>query len=323
MTSPTPRDTTQRTDCRSEIPSEPSTVFDDVGRALARGVPRRRAIGLLVKGLLGVALWQVGVRSAWASSADCMCEGQPYDPIKECCTFAGVQTLYPIQNLDACPNRGAHPGYATLLNGCGPAGTSILDTTITAILPNRPFGVNLTGCCDAHDTCYGTCLTFKDADCDIPLRSCILGKCDAKFPANSRVLNFCYDMADLVYFGVTSTISFNAYEEAQKEACDCCTESTCTCPGGVCGSFPACGSGCLCFTSAEGTGTCGPSVPCAGLQPCFSSSQCAPGYACQVNTCCGAAGICAPECASGAAAMGASTLNTGPTNGGSSQASPQ
>src|SRR3954447_4359378 len=93
---------------RSELPSAPvqpeqgnrmvsqithsdwdEAVFDALARTLATNIPRRKAFALLAKGTVGVLLAQFGVRSAWAQT--CLCAGEIYDPISQCCTSSGVQ----------------------------------------------------------------------------------------------------------------------------------------------------------------------------------------------------------------------------------------
>ncbi|CAI4211976.1 unnamed protein product [Parascedosporium putredinis] len=72
-----------------------------------------------------------------------------------------------------------------------------------------------------------------------------------------------------------------------------CTQPTCN--QSVCGSLSNCDGSCYCFTTAGGTGFCGPSTPCAGLADCTSDFDCAQGSICAVGTCCGR-NVCHPPC---------------------------
>jgi len=75
------------------------------------------------------------------------------------------------------------------------------------------------------------------------------------------------------------------------------------CMGGACPFIGPCGPGgsCFCYTVPDGTGGCGPSIPCFGAKPCTTCADCPSGSFCAINTCCGQAGICIPNCGGGGA----------------------
>lgn len=68
-----------------------------------------------------------------------------------------------------------------------------------------------------------------------------------------------------------------------------CTNGECsapTCNGSTCSSLNSCGSDCFCFETSDGTGFCGPDIPCAPLADCTSTSDCLVGEVCATGTCC-------------------------------------
>ena len=91
----------------------------------------------------------------------------------------------------------------------------------------------------------------------------------------------------------------------------CCGEPICapgsnTCGGGVgacdtpfiCGGMAVeCvpGTGCICFTAPDGSGTCGQDSSCTGLVECPMGNECPTGFTCTVETCCGV-NVCLPSC---------------------------
>src|SRR6185503_9160435 len=97
-------------------------IFDDIARVIGSNIPRRKALKLAVAGLAGAALVELGIRPAWAFET-CDCNGQSYDTDVSCCTPSGVQQKHPIVDLNACPNKVAHPGFTAVPNGCGPSGS--------------------------------------------------------------------------------------------------------------------------------------------------------------------------------------------------------
>lgn len=279
-------------------------ILDNLARSVVSHISRRKALRLTAVGVAGIALAEFDVRPAWAFII-CNCNGVQYDPAVSCCTPSGVQKKYPIVNLDACPNRVAHPNYVSTPNGCGPA-----NSKITPYIPNNYGAANFLPCCNTHDTCYGTCNSSKGG-CDNSFLSCLSGACDAAYSNIIYVILGIYQNCLKVagaYFAAVSLGGGGAYTNAQKLACDCCAGQTCGCSAGTCPFAPVqCASNCYCFPTAEGGGSCSSDFPCSSSNRCTSSSQCGPGSVCVVNTCCGPQGYCTPIC----------TPTSSPTSGGS------
>jgi len=272
-------------------------IFDDIARTLGSDIPRRRALALVLKGLLGAALAEFGIKSAWAQ-ATCLCQGQTYDPLTACCTPTGVQQKHPISSTRACPNKVPHPGFVALPNGCGPSGGAL-----TPVIPNGFGAASFLQCCNTHDICYGTCNDVKDS-CDGNFLACLVGACDAAYSGTGILdgikRNSCRSVAN-TYFGAVHHFGDGAFEAAQDEACDCCGTSTCpqSCAGSACGSLPPCAPGgdCLCFTSTEGSGACvHGATPCASVSRCTTTADCPSGTTCLTTSCCGSFGVCGPLC---------------------------
>jgi hypothetical protein len=273
-------------------------LFDNIARLTQRPIPRRSAVGTLFGGFLGLALADLGIKSAWAQ-ANCLCtDGETYDPAIQCCTSAGVQAKNPITNLAACPNRVPHPGHTPGFNGCGPA-----NSWITPWIPNRYGIADFTQCCNNHDICYDTCNDVK-SNCDNAFLSCLTASCNNAYSAASilfpELLQDCLVVAG-AYYAAVALGGGSAFDSAQDEACDCCPETTCpqSCAGSSCGSLPPCAGGgdCVCFTSTEGNGACiHGDTPCDSVPNCVTSADCPAGYACTASSCCGSAGFCGPLC---------------------------
>jgi hypothetical protein len=60
------------------------------------------------------------------------------------------------------------------------------------------------------------------------------------------------------------------------------------CNGATCGSFATCNetSGCICFSTSDGTGYCGVPRSCSEVQACSDTIHCPSGQICAVGTCC-------------------------------------
>jgi len=271
----------------------PSELFDGLARSLGSGMPRRRAFALILKGLVGIALTEFGIRNAWATGT-CLCNGTFYDPATQCCTANGAQRKNPIQNTAYCPNKVSHPGYEPKFDGCGSYASAFNPHRV----PQRFFAADFYHCCKPHDICYGTCNGEKDG-CDNTFGSCLAQSCGAAYPFDPILLGYCLETAG-VYYAAVSLGGGPAFEAGQQIACDCCAESTCSqsCAGAVCGSFVDCNppDDCQCYTTAEGPGVCAHNELCAQIPLCSSSAQCGSGSICAVGTCCGSQGVCLPLC---------------------------
>ena len=256
----------------------PDKIFDNLARMLGSPMPRRRVLKMALVGIVGAALAEVRVKTAWAAQ-NCSCQGRTYDPDRECCTPAGVQPKHPVVNLSACPNRVAHPGNTCIpdnvhQNGCGPLG--FLN------VPDNLGRADFTQCCNNHDCCYATCNSGQ-ATCDSNIRICMRFACMAAYSAGGSFLdqikrNMCLNLAETYATGVAAAGGF-VYDPSQRGACDCCppgSGTNCECPTGQtecnmhctdvitdpnnCG---ACGTSCEPTEICQG-GVCKPTI-CGGL----------------------------------------------------------
>lgn len=196
--------------------------FDDLTRALGKSTSRRQVLKGVVGGILaGVGLG--GARNV-AAEWDTLCGSAPYDPGFQCCEPDGVQQRYPITDLDACPDRVPHPGFVPGFNGCGPE-----NGVFKYFVPNRigPWrNIDFTGACNGHDICYSTCNSEKSS-CDTHFFIDMSKACAEAYPKDTwfdryMVYN-CLILARLYYTAVSRTsVGREAYDDAQKQACDCC-----------------------------------------------------------------------------------------------------
>ena len=73
---------------------------------------------------------------------------------------------------------------AVVPNGCGSGATQ---AKIASVLV--PYLETLTPCCNAHDICFGTCVSSNYdsafSNCNSVFKSCMFGKCDEKAKATS------------------------------------------------------------------------------------------------------------------------------------------
>lgn len=145
-----------------------------------------------------------------------MPQSRCYDPDTHCCTpVKGVVPKRPITDLDWCPNRVPKPGHTPSVNGCGPMGG-----LLTPLIPNTFFGANLKPACDFHDRCWGTCNNSREK-CDRRFEELIRAECRSHFSPGLRRLA-CYRQAVNYRKAVSSPLGASAYEDAQREACNCC-----------------------------------------------------------------------------------------------------
>jgi Group XII secretory phospholipase A2 precursor (PLA2G12) len=147
----------------------------------------------------------------------------PYDRETMCCT-GGFDTApkavqkYPIQNLGDCPHRVEHCGYDPGPgNGCGAEGG-------VWVPDGLPWIVDFRNSCNDHDQCWGTC-NADERGCSDTFRSDLRRDCETQVPKDAPALvAVCKLAAEGYYLGVNSSAGHNAYEAAQKVACDCCGE---------------------------------------------------------------------------------------------------
>lgn len=278
--------------------------FDNFVRSVASQATRRDALRVSANGAFLSFMATLGLRPAHAA-ADCLCGRVLYDPAIQCCTVTGVQTKRPIADLERCPERVAPPNFTCGQgNGCGGEGGQPL--------PENYGAANWRPCCDSHDCAWGTCRSDRNG-ADAALRDCIRTSCDTAFPVSLVPLpggfgsydenridrSVCRGYANTGFTAVQSRWGTDFYNNAQRNACDCCGAQSCpTCPGGTCSNLPSCQDpGCVCFQTVEGRGFCHLPQSCAGLARCTSSSSCPSGWACVSVTCCvGSGAICIRPC---------------------------
>jgi hypothetical protein len=286
--------------------------FDELTRVLGAATTRRQVLKGMLGAAVGAVLVSTGLRAprpALAALADC--GGVTYDPTTQCCEPAGPQPRYPIADLALCPNRVPHPGHVPEFNGCGPAGG-----IISHIIPNRigPFrNIDFTPACNNHDICYDTCNSVKST-CDQNFLSDLRAACAQAYPGRGYFDRYmragCQADAYIYYTAVSQTkTGTEAYESAQKQACDCCAiceecggSGDERCCQGVC--HDPCEEGqqrnpdtCACdpcFGQEDGT-TCGTSEVCC-QQSCVND-QCPPNKTFNYGEC---GCVCQPvECPDG------------------------
>jgi hypothetical protein len=278
-------------------------IFDVIARTLGSPMPRRQALRMALTGLVGAALADVGVKTAWAAPT-CLCRTRLYDPEFECCTPSGVQRKKDNPNINLCPQKVINPQYACEPNGCGSEGGRKY--------PPYPMGADFLTCCGApgtsgagsHDCCWGQCGMNRNT-CDLLFLGCLNRACEAKFPGSGIIDTIkresCLNIAFSYFLGVASPFATSAYDAGQSKGCDCCGTTTCpqSCAGSSCGSLPGCAPGgdCVCFTSTEGTGACvHGNTPCSSVPRCSTTADCPAGFACLTTSCCGPIGVCGPLC---------------------------
>ena len=168
--------------------------------------------------------------------------------------IAQGQCEHPITDLSVCPPcpastplcRKPVEGYQPTINGCGPEKFSSLIEN--GVIPQGYGAADFRngGCpssqscgCNEHDRCYGTCNSDKTA-CDNAFRDQLMRECARAYPVDPRGgagcsdglcfsdnnrLGVCRGRARLYYRLVAST-GQSAYDVSQKEACQCCCNTT-------------------------------------------------------------------------------------------------
>ncbi|MEZ5102330.1 MAG: hypothetical protein R3C15_21520 [Thermoleophilia bacterium] len=135
-----------------------------------------------------------------------------YDPATQCCTEYGIEPKYPIRYFERCrKTRVPREGYVPEANGCGPKGGPKF--------PDKVGRADFRPACDAHDICYGTCRSDRDA-CDAQFARQLKRACQRAYPKGKK-RQACLARAKDYVDGVTALGSI-AYDAAQSEACQCC-----------------------------------------------------------------------------------------------------
>lgn len=208
------------TSVQSSVEPSGDELFDNLSRSMAGSLTRREALKVAFTGLAGMVLMKIGINTAWAGT-ECLCNGAiPYDPKVSCCTLSGVVQKNPIADLNNCPGKVPNPTYKCNPNGCGGEGGTPV--------PNGFMGANFYPACAEHDCCYGECNHYKN-DCDTNFRANLNLACSAAaiMTVNPNLLAACKAVA-LLYYGFVSKKGQTYYDAAQKQACSCCGDETCT-----------------------------------------------------------------------------------------------
>jgi len=137
------------------------------------------------------------------------------------------QCEYPIADLTKCKARTARAGHtATVSNPpCGPEGSPVMGV----LAPQGYAGASFKPACSDHDICYETCNAVK-ASCDAAFNKKMKASCLSSFPVPASGEDeewgrrgSCSSLANLYTRLVSgSTTGQNAYDAAQKKACECC-----------------------------------------------------------------------------------------------------
>jgi hypothetical protein len=141
------------------------------------------------------------------------CGPSPATPCVASCT--------PITNLADCPKskrKQKPPPYEPEVNGCGPKGGSL-----SKVIPDSYMAANFKPACDEHDRCYGTCNSNRNV-CDRNLRRDMQRACDEAYPQHEDFYDHagvCHSRTN-AYYNAVNDRGNDAFETAQKEACDCC-----------------------------------------------------------------------------------------------------
>jgi hypothetical protein len=197
--------------------------FDELTRVLGAATTRRQVLKGMLGAAFGAALASAGLRVPRAAEAAPLCNGVPYVPGLQCCEPAGLQPVHPIADLALCPDRVPHPGHVPSSNGCGPAQGFIRYIIPNKIGPDR--NVDFTPACNHHDICYDTCNSVKSA-CDQAFLADMRAACSEAYPGHGffdRYMRSVCGADAYLYYTAVARGGAEAYEEAQKEACDCCT----------------------------------------------------------------------------------------------------
>ncbi len=138
-----------------------------------------------------------------------------YDPETRCCTpVKGVLPKKPMTSIEWCPNRKQKENHEPKANGCGPEGG-----VLSPFIPNSFLRANFKPACDFHDICYETCRKSKSF-CDQRFLKLMQNECEDIYGFGIR-RQWCKTQATNYYLAVAKG-GEDAYEAAQRKACDCC-----------------------------------------------------------------------------------------------------
>jgi hypothetical protein len=155
-----------------------------------------------------------------------------YDTPTQCCAKGKVLPKTPVKDLDDCPDR-TQNSRAHEYDGCSLPPWVV--STLGLSDKDNPAGGRdtqfsngaRTGACDVHDTCYQTCASgdkgarsTAKAACDNLLLSTALATCDAS-QETQQIRQSCRTWANRYHTGVDWG-GGSAYDDDQKQWCDCC-----------------------------------------------------------------------------------------------------
>ncbi|KAJ7747715.1 hypothetical protein B0H16DRAFT_1554301 [Mycena metata] len=118
---------------------------------------------------------------------------------------------------------------------CGSGQTSSVAAGAPPSIPNGcgaankyhppQFTVDLTPCCNQHDSCYDDCVSGF-LDCNNALHACMLNTCETTYGVNGTTPgtikgSWCRNVADVYYDLISSISGRNSFDDAQAERCVC------------------------------------------------------------------------------------------------------
>ena len=149
----------------------------------------------------------------------------PYDTASQCCTTHGVQTKFPMQDLNACPNYVARdPVAKPSFDGCSIELKTILKLALVAppLLLEAPLWASrFDAACNQHDLCYGDCTERSKPNCDTTFMKNMGNICDLTYKHDPAVRAHCHVMRAAFHAAVKYEGS-EYWEKAKKSACNCC-----------------------------------------------------------------------------------------------------
>ncbi len=95
-------------------------------------------------------------------------------------------------------------------NGCGPSWFQV---------DNAPGGSDFLACCNAHDTCYGTCRGPTKEQCDTGMTTCMVNVCKKRRTAGFDKFLSCVNQA-VKYTAALKDLGWAGFKLARRGCCD-------------------------------------------------------------------------------------------------------